>query len=221
MSARQLVAALLVAAAAAAAPAAAAAGPGQAAQPAEVHNVLERFPTAQLRWDDTLGSASRSRGIKISYNVTELRASGDWVSALATSVQAICLLPSPSLSTVILHLRLFLPPIPLPSPPPPTPSPHRWRSPGRACATLSPATCWRCTRRRMPTSSTRHLSSLSMPAMLRATCAAAPAACRCAWSTCAGVGPGCEVVGGKPGAQLRIARTLLWHGHQKQPWFVF
>lgn len=76
-----LVAALLVAAAAAAA------GPGQAAQPAEVHNVLERFPTAQLRWEDTLGSVSRSRGIKISYNVTELRASGDWVEVSWSGVR--------------------------------------------------------------------------------------------------------------------------------------
>lgn len=190
-----LVAALLVAAAAAAA------GPGQAAQPAEVHNVLERFPTAQLRWEDTLGSVSRSRGIKISYNVTELRASGDWVSAPAATVQAICFAPL----TITVHRQPAPAPVPAPHPVSPTPTspPHRWRSPGRVCATLSPATCWRCTRRRMPTSSTRHLSSSSMPAMPRATCAAAPAACHCAWSTCAGAGLGCGGwVGGNSSAQL-------------------
>ena len=58
----------------------------------EVHNVLERaqaeFHMAQLRWEDTLGVVSRSRGIKISYNASELRASGNWVSAAAAAVKS-------------------------------------------------------------------------------------------------------------------------------------
>ena len=173
--------------------AAAAAGLRPADPHVEVHNVLERFPTALLRWEDTLEAVTRSRGIKISYNASELRASGDWVSS---SRPGGC--PAPAASGVPLRCRtpsLGTSSQPLgPCPPKyhmhalPFSVPRRWSCLGRVCATRSPTTCWRCTHLPTPTSSTRRPSSLSTPATQRATFAAGPAACRCAWSTCAGGG---------------------------------
>lgn len=82
---------------------AAAAAPGAPSpdQPQEVHNVLERFPTTRLRLEGALGADSSSQGIKIAYNASELRASGDWVRG-AVRRGAVWLLRSPWLSSRLL-----------------------------------------------------------------------------------------------------------------------
>lgn len=41
-------------------------------------NVLERFPTAPLRW--VVAGGHQQRGVSVTYNTTKLRRSGQWVS---------------------------------------------------------------------------------------------------------------------------------------------
>ena len=71
----------------------AAAAPAAAASPA--HNVLERFPATSLRW--AVADMVGSRGIKIDYNSTQLKYSGDWVRRCG-SLPSPKSLPHPPLS---------------------------------------------------------------------------------------------------------------------------